>query len=93
MNGGLLHAYEVLTAEELGRARDGFAWLELTDVAAHLEATAQKIETTNWDDEDAVDALEAGSGDGYQALLPDDRALESAFRSRLAEHPEAFRAL
>lgn len=93
MNGGVLHAYEVLTAEELGRARDGFAWLALTDVAAYLEATAQQIETTNWDDEAAVDTLEASAGDGYQALLPDDATLESAFRSRLAEHPEAFHAL
>lgn len=93
MNGGVLNAFEVLTAEGLGRARDGFAWLSLTEVAMFLAATAQEIETTNWDDEDAVDALEAISGDGYQALLPDDRALESAFRSRLAQHPEAFHAL
>jgi hypothetical protein len=89
----VLHAYEVLTAEELGRARDGFEWLALTDVAAFLESTAQQIETTNWDDEAAVDTLEAHSDDGYPTLVPDDATLESAFRSRLAEHPEAFHAL
>lgn len=90
MNGGVLHAYEALPAEELGRARDGFAWLALTEVAQFLEATAQSIADTNWDDEEAVDALEASTDDAYEAVLPDDQALEEAFRSRLAEQPEAF---
>ena len=37
MNGGVLHAFDVLSPEELGRARDGFAWLELSEVAQFLE--------------------------------------------------------
>ena len=91
MNGGVLHAYEVLGPDELHRARDGFAWLALTDVPQFVEATAETISATDWDDEDAVDALERSADDGYEAVLPDDQALENAFRRRLAEQPEAFR--
>ncbi len=93
MNGGILHAYEVLSPEELQQARDGFAWLALTDVAQFVEATAETISATNWDDEEAVDALEASADDGYEEVLPDEEALENAFRGRLAEQPEAFRPL
>ena len=78
MNGGVLHAYEVLGPEELGRARDGFAWLELSDVAQFLEDTAESIAATHWDDEDAVDALEASVDDRYELVLPSGQALEDA---------------
>jgi len=90
MNGGVLHAYEVLSAEELGRAREGFAWLELSDVAQFLEDTAQSIAATNWDDEDAVDALEASADDRYELVLPNDQALEDAFRRQFAMRRQAF---
>jgi hypothetical protein len=90
MNGGVLHAFEVLGPEELGRARDGFAWLELSDVAQFLEETAQLIAATNWDDEEAIDALEAGADDRYEVVLPNDQALEDAFRRRFATRREAF---
>jgi hypothetical protein len=90
MNGGVLHAYEVLSPEELGRARDGFAWLELSDVARFLEDTAQSIAETNWDDEDAVDALETNADDRYEMVVPHDQALEDAFRQQFATRREAF---
>ena len=73
MNGGVLHTYEVLGSEELGRARDGFLWLALPDVAQFIEVTAQSIAATNWDDEDAVDALEASADEQYDSLLPSDQ--------------------
>ena len=41
MNGGVLHAFEVLSAEELGRARDGFTWLAMPEVAQFIEDTAR----------------------------------------------------
>lgn len=90
MNGGVLHAYEVLSPEELDRARDGFAWLQLSDAAQFLEDTAQSIAATNWDDEDAVDALEARADDSYEVALPDDQALADAFRRQLVARREAF---
>lgn len=93
MNGGVLHAFEVLDADELGRARDGFTWLALTEVAQFLEATAQSIANTDWDDEEAVDALEASSDDAYEAVFPNDQVLEDAFRQRLAQQPDAFNSI
>lgn len=90
MNGGVLHAFEVLSAEELGRARDGFTWLGMPEVAQFLEATARSIAETDWDDEAAGDALEATADDAYDRLLPSDQALEEAFRRQVDERPEAF---
>lgn len=94
MNGGVLHAFEVLSAQELGGAHDGYAWLGLGEVAAFLQRTAAAIEATDWDDESAVEALEAESDAEYERLLPgDDSDVEAAFRARLAERPEAFAPL
>ena len=90
MNGGVLHAYDVLSPEELGRARDGFAWLELSEVAQFLEDTAQSIAATNWDDEDAVVTLEASADDRYGLILPNDQALEDAFRRQFAMSRQSF---
>ena len=90
MNGGVLHAYETLGATELQRARDGFAWLALPDVAAFIEETAQAIAGLDWDDDEAGDAFEASTEQAYATLIPDDAALEAAFRDRLAEKPKAF---
>ena len=93
MNGGVLHAFEVLSVEELDRARDGFAWLTLTDVANFLDVTGHTIAGTDEADDDALDALEVTTDDDYQILLPDDQALEDAFRQRLADDADAFNPL
>lgn len=93
MNGGVLHAFEVLSAEELGRARDGFTWLAMPEVAQFMEDTARLIADTDWEDDDAGDALEASTDDSYERVLPGDEALENAFRRQLAERPEAFSPL
>ncbi|WP_392542309.1 hypothetical protein [Oryzobacter telluris] len=88
--GGVLHAFEDLSPKKLQKARDGFAFLGLSQVTRFVEDTAQSIADTAWDDEGAVEALESGSNEAYAALLPDDQPLKDAFRTRLAEHPEAF---
>lgn len=90
MNGGVLHAFEVLSAEYLGRARDGFTWLGMPEVARFLEDTARSIAETDWDDESAGDALEASTDDAYDRLVPSDQALEEAFRRQVDKRPEAF---
>ncbi|WP_406830504.1 hypothetical protein ABEG17_00290 [Pedococcus sp. KACC 23699] len=90
MNGGVLHAFEVLSEEELSRARNGFVWLALPEVARFMEDTAQQIGDTDMEDEDAADALEESADDSYEHALPSDQALEDAFRRQLAERPEAF---
>ena len=63
---------------------------ELADVAQFVEDTAQSIAATNWDDEDAVDALEASADDRYELVLPNDQALEDAFRRQFATSRQAF---
>lgn len=94
MNGGVLHAFEGLSGAELGAAHDGYAWLGLGEVAAFIEQTAAAIEATDWDDESAVVALDAGTDAEYERLLPgDDDDVEAAFRARLAAEPEAFAPL
>ncbi len=90
MNGGVLHAFEVLSAEELGRARDGFTWLAMPEVAQFMDDTARLIAETDWDDDHAGDAFEVSTDDTYDRVLPSDQALEDAFRRRLAERPDAF---
>jgi uncharacterized protein YfdQ (DUF2303 family) len=66
------------------------AWLELSEVAQFLEDTAQSIAGTNWDDEDAVDALEASADDRYEVVLADDQALDDAVRRKFVTSREAF---
>ena len=92
MNGGALHAFEVLSAQEVAAAGDGFAWLGLADVAAFVQRTADTLGATDEGDDEALDALEAATDEEYERLLPDDDAdVERAFRVRLAERPDAFR--
>lgn len=90
MSGGVLHAYEVLSAEELERAREGFMWLALPEVAQFMEDAARSIAEIDWDDDAAGDALEASTTDSYDRVLPSDQALEDAFRRQLDQRPEAF---
>src|SRR5690349_3763802 len=90
MNGGVLRAFEVLTEDEPSRAREGFRWLALPDVAQFIEDTARQIADTDMEDEDAADALEESVDDSYEQALPTDQALEDAFRRQLVERPEAF---
>lgn len=92
-DGGVLHAFEGLSAKKLQRARDGFAFLQLPAVTGFIEDTAQSIADTSWDDEAAVEALETSTDEAYAALLPDDQHLKDALRARLAERPEAFSPL
>lgn len=90
MNGGVLHAFEGLTATDLSRARDGFEWLGLPHVSAFMDRAADTITATDWSDDDAVDELEQSTDDEYYHLVPQDQVIEDAFRKRLSEAPAGF---
>lgn len=90
MNGGVLNAVETIDAEDLADGKEGFRWLGLEQVAdllTRIEAEAAEIDHG---DDEARDDLEVHADDDYYALLPDDAALDEAFRARYAEEPDAF---
>lgn len=80
MNGGVVHAFEVLRGEELHAACAGFRYFGLDQAAALIE-TAFKME---WEDESSVEM------DRIYGELVENDALGRAFRSHFATHPERY---
>lgn len=79
MNGGVIHALESLSAEELSEAVAGFRYFGLQQAA---EVLAQP-----WDDsEECEDRLERM----YEAAIPNDAIIELVFRAKLTDWPSAF---
>jgi hypothetical protein len=83
-NGGVLHGLEVLTAEEMTGAIQGYRYFGLVDVAGFLaaEATVPEAERTD-DDELRLD-------NEYGNLIPTDSTFDEPFNRRLRESPEDF---
>ena len=79
MNGGVAHAHEVLSAEELAAAISGFNYFAIP-AAAHLLALPPP------DTEEASEAADRA----YWQAVPSDATLTHAFRIKLLSHPEAF---
>ena len=79
MNGGVVHALESLDAQARSRAAAAFRYFGLPCGA--------EVFTQDWDEtgetEERLDRM-------YEAAIPDDQAIEHAFRSKLATCPEAF---
>ena len=90
MSGGVLNGFEALEVEELEAARSGFEWLGMPEVASMLVRAADVIAATDLDDDEVADALESRLDTDYNALVPQDRVIEDAFRARLADEPDAF---
>lgn len=88
-NGGVLHAAEGLDERELAAACAGYTWLELGEVADLVREITIRFLASAPDD-DSVGTLELEANARYAALLPDDEALDAAFRNRLAWKPESF---
>ncbi|MFC7619990.1 hypothetical protein [Microlunatus sp. GCM10028923] len=81
-NGGLAHACESLTADELAAAEDGYRYLGL-DEAAQLVTAARRLDGDDPDNETRFSRLE-GRLDRLDGLT------ESQFRTRLKERPDDF---
>lgn len=88
-SGGVLHAIESLSADELERGKRSYVWLGLADLAEHLAESNESVSADELSDGD-IDALEEESNARYNAAVPDDGVLESAFRERMIESPGAF---
>ncbi|GAB3765452.1 DMP19 family protein [Microlunatus parietis] len=81
-NGGLAHACEGLTAEELDAAENGYRYLGL-DEAADLVAAARRLDWDSAENEPRFSRLE-GRLDRLDGLT------EQQFRTRLRERPDDF---
>jgi hypothetical protein len=87
MYGGVLHALESLSADELQAAIRGYRYYGLSEVvdflpkAAHLAATATESE---------MDNLEGRLDSEYHGHIPRDDVLVKRFEEHLSAHPEAF---
>lgn len=90
MNSGLLDAIERLSGAQLGAAEAGYRWMDL-DAAADVLASARgEIAANALDDDNGSEALDRSSERLYSAAITTDSTIESAFRAKLEQHPEAF---
>lgn len=83
MSGGLDHALDVLTTDEIAAAADSYRYLQLGPVA-DLIARAQAA--FGRADDDALEQLD----DEYDDLVPEEQTLGDHFEAALATHPEDF---
>jgi hypothetical protein len=87
MNGGVLHAIEALTEEELKAAAAGYRYFGLHEVAQMLSETAwppQDVEL------EVAENLEEETDRRYWQLVPSDSLLAETFESHYSENPGAF---
>lgn len=91
MSGGLLDAVERVTPEQLAAAVEGYQWLGLDQAAEVVAMVRQEMDAGALDDNDRAEALEVRADDEYARAIPRDQTLIDAFRTRLAEVPDAFK--
>ena len=80
MNGGVQHAIEALSPDELEAALLGFRFFSFDDVASLLVQSTRNI------DDDAADAM-------YAEMIPSDSVLVNRFEEFLKASPEIFAPL
>ncbi len=85
MNGGVLHAVELLTSDELSDARDGYRFFGLSEVASLL-ANAKTL----FDADDGLDKHESRLDREYWKSVPDDSSLVKRFEVRFTSSPSDF---
>jgi hypothetical protein len=79
MNGGVLHALEVLTSQELSNSIASYRYFGL--------GAAAQVLAHHYEDSDES---EISSNFAYRQAVPNDEALLHAFRIKLVGCPEAF---
>ena len=85
MNGGIHHALDMLSAQEVDAAIAGF---EYFDVQPALQAITTVLNTSSL--RDWTDANEAEANALYYTHVPDDELLVTAFDKRYLASPEDF---
>lgn len=85
MNGGVLHAAEMLSDEELAAAVAGYRFFGLEAIAALLcEARGLLGQEAELDEQESM------LDQRYAAVIPDDELLVQQFREHWAAHPEDY---
>ena len=90
MNGGVLHAWEGLEADEFSRAADGYRFFGLDEVADLVVDVARQAAALDPTDPEAGSLLEEESNQRFNLLVPDDEPVVLAFEAHYREHPEAY---
>lgn len=90
MSGGVLDAVERTSVPDLARIGATFRWFGLETIAILLASVRREILAGVLDELDQAEALELAADRDYQAILPSDESLATAFRRRLEEDPSAF---
>jgi hypothetical protein len=85
MNGGVLHAVECLTAEELTDAEAGYRFYGFAEVASLLTCARKLFETC-----DDFERHEQQLSRRYAALIPSDSSILGRFEQRLKSSPSDF---
>ncbi len=89
MNGGLLHAVQSCTPDEVAAAVRGYRFFGLESAAAVLEDVARSWADGSLDLADE-EQLENEANERYYAAVPDDEVLMAAFVARVQAEPTAF---
>ena len=88
MNGGVLHALESLSRNELIAALHGYRYFGLDSAARALEYLSEQVGDDL--DDDALDRFEVEADERYTSVVRDDNALIRAFEARYSESPNDF---
>jgi hypothetical protein len=87
MNGGVHHALEGITPEELLAATDGYEFFGFYDVAAFFRGASEDPMLSNWTDD-----TEVAANRRYAERVPDDSCLVARFEEVLREACGTVRA-
>jgi len=88
MNGGVLHAVECMTAEELSGAEAGYRFFGFDGIASLLSRARQIFEA-----EDELESHEQQLDGEYARVIPSDSSLVDRFEKRLRSSPSDFAPL
>lgn len=88
MNGGVHHAIDLLTPEELAEAISGFSYFGLEEMAEWLRNAQIDPFLKEWSDETETPAIFR-----YAEIIPDDESLVTRFEAVYRDRPTEFAAL
>jgi hypothetical protein len=88
MNGGVLHAIESFTSDDLEKVKDGYQYFGIVSIAELINAVQASIQ----EGED-IEALEDVLDHKYSVEIPDDATLCRAFEAHYKRSPESYAPL
>ena len=85
MNGGVHHALDVLSREDVEAALSGYQYFKLRSAFLAISSVLSDASISEWNDENEAEANRL-----YYSTIPDDSALIEAFDRRYQEFPGDF---